>query len=57
MPLEEVNLNSRGFTEVPPHKRQGQPPKLLKDCQLRGLKPVIRKENSYIKWKIEEVIL
>jgi hypothetical protein len=57
MPLEEVNPNSRGFTEVPLYKRRGRPPKLLKDCRLRGLKPVIRKENSYTKWKIKEVIL
>ncbi|KAH7261547.1 hypothetical protein BKA59DRAFT_518505 [Fusarium tricinctum] len=57
MPLEEVDLNSRGFTEVPLRKRRGRPPKLLKDRRPRGLKPVTRKENSYIKWKIEEVML
>ncbi|KAI8395679.1 hypothetical protein FOFC_06717 [Fusarium oxysporum] len=57
MPLEEVDPNSRGFTEVPPRKRRGRPPKLLKDRRPRGSKPVTRKENSYTKWKIEEVML
>jgi hypothetical protein len=56
-PLEEIDPNVRVFTAVPPPKKRGRPPTLLKNRRPKGTRPLIRKEKSYSKGKIEEVIL
>jgi hypothetical protein len=56
-PLQEVDPNKRVFTAVSPPKKRGGPPTLLKNRRPKGTKPHIRKENSYSKGKIEEVMI
>nr|CEG03960.1 unnamed protein product [Fusarium acuminatum CS5907] len=57
MPLEEIDQNEGGFHSCPPRKPRGRPPTLLKNRRPKGTKKVTRKENSYSKGKIEEVVL
>jgi hypothetical protein len=57
MLVEEIDLNSGGFESGTPRKKIGRPQKFLKDRQPRKTKPIVRKENSYSKAKIEEVML